>query len=205
MGAKLCTLSGSCVKDCIKPKQNITRLTKTFKRKPEKKTTIDKNLALEEEWILAFPELKQSRKRVHPCSTRFRGGSLISELAQDSLCLLEKTKNRREKEELLDEGLTSNCSLITNNLCGKSQKKRVDFKLPHTVIFYKPEEPYCEEEEQEEEDEEEEEASLKGYYNINSEEDSFSSFYSFQTTEEPSLKLAVDILPYVFVSSKVSN
>ena len=200
MGAKLCTLSGSCVKDCIKPKQNITKFTKTFKRKTEKKTTIDKNLALEEEWILAFPELKQSRKRVHPCSTRFRGGSLISELAQDSLCLLEKTKNHREKEELVDEGLTSNCSLITNNLCGKSQKKRVNFKLPHTVIFYKPEEPYCEEEE-----DDEEEASLKGYYNINSEEDSFSSLYSFETAEEPSFRLAVDILPYVFVSSKVSN
>lgn len=199
MGAKLCTLSGSCVKDCIKPKQNITRLTKTFKRKPEKNaTTIDKNLALEEEWILSFPELKQSRKRVHPCSTRFCGGSLISELAQDSLCLLEKTKNCREKEELADEGLTSNCSLITNNLFGKSQKKRVNFKLPHTVIFYKPEEPYCKEEE-------EEEASLKDYYNINSEEYSFSSLYSFETAEEPSLRLAVDILPYVFVSSKVSN
>lgn len=205
MGAKLCTLAGSSVKDCIKPKQNLTRLTKTFKRKTEKKTTIDKNLALEEEWILAFPELKQSRKRVHPCSTRFRGGgSLISELAQDSLCLLEKTKNGREKEELVDERLTSNCSLITNNLCVKSQKKRVNFKLPHTVIFYKPEETYCEEE-QEDDDEDEEEASLKGYYNINSEDHSFSSLYSFETTEEPSLRLAVDILPYVFVSSKVSN
>lgn len=197
MGAKLCTLSGSCVKvkDCIKPKQNRTRLTKTFKKKTEKKSTIDKNLSLEEEWILAFPELKQSRKRVHPCSTRFRGGSLISELAKDSLCLLEKTKNRREEEEVVDEGLTSNCSLISSNLCGKSQKKRVNFKLPHTVIFYPPEETY--------EEEEEEEAWLKGYYN--SEEDSFSSLYSFETTEEPILKLAVDILPHVFVSSKVSN
>lgn len=197
MGANLCTLSGSSLKDCIKPKtnylktQNRTKSTKTnFKRKTEK----NKKLGVQEDWILTSQEMKQSKKKVHPCSTQFRGGgSLISELAQDSLCLIErKTKNR--VEEVIDEELTSDCSLITtSNICGTSmKKKRVRFNLPHTVIFYQPDDPYCKEEEEEE-------------------ETSFSSHkcreeYSFDTTEEPFLRLAVDVLPHViFVSSKVSK
>ncbi|CAK8564438.1 unnamed protein product [Lathyrus sativus] len=188
MGAKLCTLSGLSFKDCIKPKQN-----RTFKMKKVKK------LGFVEDWILDSQEMKQSKKKVHPCSTRFRG-----ELAKDSLCLslVEKTKNRLEE---VNEGLASDCSLVAEKLCGKSQKiNRVRFKLPHTVIYYKPEESYYEEEDEEER----REGLLKAYYD--SEEDSFSSpnwreLYSFETTEEPILKLAVDVLPHVFVSSKVSN
>ncbi|GAU14687.1 hypothetical protein TSUD_203360 [Trifolium subterraneum] len=198
MGANLCTMSGISLKDCIKPKQNRTRCAKTFKRKKiEKKILpIGTKFSLEEEdWILSSSssEMKQSKKRVHPCSTRFR-----AELPKDSLCLKERFKSRFGET---DEGLTSDCSLVTRSFCEKSKKNSVRFKLPHTVIFYKPEEPYREEEENEE-------ALLRRYYS--SEEDSFSSpkcreLYSFETAEEPILRLAVDVLPHVFVSSKVSN
>jgi hypothetical protein len=196
MGANLCTLSGTCLKDCIKPKQN-----RTFKRKKiEKKILpIGKKVALDEDWILSSSssEMKHSKKRVHPCSTRFR-----AELPKDSLCLMETIKSRFGET---DEGLTSDCSLVTRSFCEKSQKNRVRFKLPHTVIFYKPEEPYREDDEEEEN----EEALLRRYYS-SSEEDSFSSpkcreLFSFETAEEPILRLAVDVLPHVFVSSKVSN
>ncbi|PNY12321.1 hypothetical protein L195_g008950 [Trifolium pratense] len=201
MGANLCTLSGISLKDCIKPKQNRTRCAKIFKRKKiEKKILpIGKKFAPEEDWILSSSsEIRQSKKRVHPCSTRFRG-----ELPKDSLnltlCLKERMKSRSE----MGEGLTSDCSLVTRSFCEKSQKNRVRFKLPHTVIFYKPEEPYREDDE-----EENEEALLMRYYS--SEDDSFSSpkcreLFSFETSEEPILRLAVDVLPHVFVSSKISN
>ncbi|CAI8611687.1 unnamed protein product [Vicia faba] len=182
MGAKLCTLSGLSFKDCIKPKEN-----RTLKMKKVKK--ISRKLGFVDDWVLDSQEMKQSKKKVHPCSTRFRG-----ELAKDSLCLslVEKTKNRLEE---VDEGLTSYCSRKIN---------RVRFKLPHTVIYYEPEESYYEEDDEEEE---RREGLLKAYYD--SEEYSFSSpnwreLYSFETTEEPILKLAVDTLPHVFVSSKVS-
>jgi hypothetical protein len=184
------------LKDCIKPKQN-----RTFKRKKiEKKILpIGKKVALDEDWILSSSssEMKHSKKRVHPCSTRFR-----AELPKDSLCLMETIKSRFGET---DEGITSDCSLVTRSFCEKSQKNRVRFKLPHTVIFYKPEEPYREVDEEEEN----EEALLRRYYS-SSEEDSFSSpkcreLFSFETAEEPILRLAVDVLPHVFVSSKVSN
>lgn len=192
MGAKLCTLSGLSFKDCIKPKQN--------KKGKKLINPIGKKLGFVEDWILDSQEMKQSKKKVHPCSTRFRG-----ELAKDSLCLslMEKTKNRLEED---DEGLASDCSLVAERLSGEPQKiNRVRFKLPHTVIYYNPEESYYEEEDEEEE---RREGLLKAYYD--SEEDSFSSpnwreLYSIETTEEPILKLAVDVLPHVFISSKVSN
>lgn len=125
---------------------------------------------------------KLSMKKVHPCSTTQFRGSLISE-AKDSLCL-DRFVNLNEEK---GEGM-SNCSFIT--------QKRVSFKLPHTVIFYSPDEPYCKE------------ASLEDDNKTYSSEDSFSSpncrdISIDSVVEEPFFRLAVDILPHVFVSSKV--
>ncbi|KAJ1427152.1 hypothetical protein SESBI_09807 [Sesbania bispinosa] len=228
MGAKFCALwplisgqkskspgprdgsrSGSSLKEFIQFKCLNRRLTKIFKRKiametQEKKIPMAKRLALQD-WILASPGLKpdylmggelsicmQSKKKVHPCSSQFRT-SLIGE-AKDSLCLDRPIcmNHHEEGEEM------PNCSSITRSLSGRSQK-RVSFQLPHTVIFYSPDEQYCKEA-----------ASLCSPEKPYGSEDSFSSLMgpnfrenSFDSAEEPFFRLAVDTLPHVFVSSKI--
>lgn len=172
-------------KEFMKPKcfkmENRRRISQ---RKIEIETSERKNL---KDYLMSGSDdelcvSKQSMKKVHPCSTtRFRG-SLIRK-AKDSLCL-DRFVNLHEER---GEGM-SNCSFIT--------QKRVSFKLPHTVIFYSPDEPYCKE------------ASLEDENKPYSNEDSFSSpnckDISFESVvEEPFFRLAVDILPHVFVSSKV--
>lgn len=201
--------TGSSFKEYIKPKcmkiDNRRSVNKNLKRKmeaAEKNIPKAKKLTLED-WILASPGLKpdyprrgefcpfnkQSKKKVHPSSNQFRG-SLLGDQAKDSLSW-DRHRPVNCNEE--SEGMSTNCSRIYN---GKS-RKRVRFKLPHIVIVYSPDEPYCKE------------ASLSSPEEPYSSEDSFSSMgpncteNSFDIAEEPRVRLAVDILPHVFVSSRI--
>lgn len=222
MGANLCTLwrpisdqnsksspggtrawTGSSFKEFIKPKcmkiDSRRSMNKNLKRKME---AIEKNIPKAkkltlEDWILASPGLKpefcavkQSKKKVHPSSSNQFRGCLLGDQAIDSLSL---DRHRPMNCNEVSEGM-STCSRINYN--GKSQK-RVRFKLPHIVIVYSPDEPYCKE------------GSLSSPDEPCSSEDSFSSMgpncteNSFDIAEEPCVRLAVDILPHVFVSSRI--
>ena len=134
-----------------------------------------------EDFIKASPGFKQSKKKVSPCSSQSqpRRSSICD--AKDSL-YLDRPMNHHSEE-------ASYCSSITRSLSGMSQsQKRVSFKLPHDVIFYSPhpDEPYSKE------------ASLgSSSQETNSSEDAFSS------PNRPGVRLAVDTLPHVFVSSRI--
>lgn len=125
-------------------------------------------------------------------------GSLLSE-TKDSLCLDRPINHDEESEDM------SNCSLICKSLSGKSQKS-VRFKLPHTVKYYTPERTYCkkaylcssQEQKKPYKGESESEGSFFSPMGPNCRENSFES-----SAEEPAFRLAVHILPHVFVSSKV--
>ena len=207
MGSRLCVLLCYHISDgnnLKKEKQGM--YCKISKRKKEMETEEKKvvpNLTLED-WILASPGLKpdyinirsgefssscssKSKKKVHPCVSQVPR-SLIAE-AKDSLCL-DRPMNRNE------EMLSS--TSIGRSISEKSQKK-VSFKLPHNVIFYSPDEPRSPEEK---------EPYYCYYYNSSESENSFYSSicreYSFDSSaEETLIKLAVDVLPHVSVSSKI--
>lgn len=212
MGANLCTLfhpisnqnfnsespSSRDDNSLTLKKENQGRFCKILKRKMEMETDEKKivpNLTLED-WILASPGLKpdylyacnkQSKKKVHPCVSKFHASNLLAE-AEDSLCLDRQLNNRHEESEEI-----SKCSSIGTTLTRKSQK-RVRFDLPHSVIFFLPDEPCSPQEKH-------------PYYGSESEGSFYSSICgenSFDSSvEEPLFRLAVDVLPQVFVSSKV--
>ncbi|KAK7363802.1 hypothetical protein VNO77_05960 [Canavalia gladiata] len=173
-------------KKCLK-KERLIRFCLISKRKM--KTKEKKTL---EDWIAASPGLKpeylmrgevcesackQFKKKVHPYLSQFHG-SLLAE-AKDSLCLDRHINGHEE-----GEGIPS-CSSITKSrsFSGKSHK-RVSFKLPHIVTYYSPEEQ-------------------ESYYSGESENSSICRENSFESEEEPLFRLAVDILPHVYVSSKI--
>ncbi|KAI4298771.1 hypothetical protein L6164_032289 [Bauhinia variegata] len=140
---------------CSKIDHQNGKNTHNLKRKTElevakKKDCKAKKMTLED-WIEASPGLtpdhirrgefspfKHSKKRVHPSSTQ-AGGSSIFE-AKDSLTLhrLMMSNYDHEKAEAKTE------SLSLNESSSGKPVKRVTFKLPHTVIFYSPEEPETE-------------------------------------------------------------
>ncbi|KAK7262110.1 hypothetical protein RJT34_29670 [Clitoria ternatea] len=195
MGARLCCLQHPisdqiCQSPRARDDKSGSSSNKILKRKVETETAEKSPKLTLEEWILASPGLKpeylirdeasackQSKKKVHPCVGQSHG-SLLAE-AKDSL-YLERPMNYAEE--------MSSCSSITASLSGKSHK-RVNFNLPPLVVVYSPEP-----EEQEP-------------YHSTENEDSFSSSIfgdnSFDSAQEPVFRLAVDILPHVFVSSKI--
>ncbi|MED6195236.1 hypothetical protein PIB30_036024 [Stylosanthes scabra] len=126
---------------------------------------------------------KHSKKKVHPCFNQSQvRRSLISEAA-DSLYLNRTMKHHQEKEV---------SSIVMRSLRCKSQK-RVSFKLPHDVIFYSPDESSCKQD------------SLSSSEETDSiTEDSFPSpNFGSNSMEEPVVRLAVETLPRVFVSSRI--
>ncbi|KAK7292454.1 hypothetical protein RIF29_08235 [Crotalaria pallida] len=205
--------TGSSFKEFIKPKcmkkYNRRSANTNLKRKKEMiemdgvENKIPKATKLTlEDWLLASPPglkpdykkrgelcaFKQSakKKKVHPCSSQCRGSSLGE--AKDSLSLERPMlMNPYEKSE----AILSTCS---SSVSGKS-RKRVRFKLPHVLILYSPDEPWCKE------------ASLSSPEDPYYSDDSFPSperLNSFDIAEEPYVngRLAVDTLPRVFVSSR---
>ncbi|QHO51089.1 hypothetical protein HN51_002840 [Arachis hypogaea] len=142
-----------------------------------------------EDWMKASSPSsnKHSKKKVHPCFNQSQlRRSLISE-AQDSLYLDRTMKQHHQENE--------ESSIVRSLSCKK--QKRVSFKLPHVVIFYNPDEPACKQ------------ASLSSLEDTDCiTEDSFASpnFVAnlFDSTEEP-VRLAVETLPRVFVSSRISH
>ncbi|KAK7387708.1 hypothetical protein VNO78_22498 [Psophocarpus tetragonolobus] len=176
-------------------KEKEGRFCKILKRKVDMETAEKKvsNRSLED-WILASPGLKpdcvirscevcvssckQFKKKVHPCVSQFRGSSIAE--AKDSLCL-DRPFNRHQE-------MLSCTSIGANTSLGGKSHKRVRFDLPHLVIFYSPEEH-------------------NPYYGSESEGSFYSSFcaeHSFDSSaEEPFIRLAVDVLPHVSVSSKI--
>ena len=207
MGNRLCVLLCYQIPDDnnLKREKMQGRFCKILKRKKEMETEKKVPNQTLEDWILPSPGLKpdyvirpgefssscssKSQKKVHPCVSKVQvPGSLIAE-AKDSLCL-DRTMNRNE------EMLSS--TSIGRSISEKSQKK-VSFKLPHNVIFYSPDEPRSPEEK---------EPYYCYYYNSSESEDSFYSSicreYSFDpSADETLIKLAVDVLPHVSVSSKI--
>ncbi|KAG2407046.1 uncharacterized protein HKW66_Vig0018680 [Vigna angularis] len=185
IGSKACPRDGSDFKNERKQRGFCRILKRMEVERDEKKV---RNLTLED-WIIASPGLKPGegsfssknfQKKVHPCVSQ-RRGSLLTE-TKDSLCLDRPMKHDEEGGEMLS----------STSLNVKSER-RVRFKLPHTVIYYSLDEPCSPEE---------------TYYSSQIDEGSFYSSicreYSFNSSaEEPFLRLAVDILPLVSVSSKI--
>lgn len=207
MGNRLCVLLCYQIPDDnnLKREKMQGRFCKILKRKKEMETEKKVPNQTLEDWILPSPGLKpdyvirpgefssscssKSQKKVHPCVSKVQvPGSLIAE-AKDSLCL-DRPMNMNRNEEAEE--------LLSSTSIGKSQKK-VSFKLSHNVIFYSPDEPRSPEEK---------EPYYCYYYNSSESEDSFYSSicreYSFDSSaEETLIKLAVDVLPHVSVSSKI--
>ncbi|XP_057419663.1 uncharacterized protein LOC130713859 isoform X2 [Lotus japonicus] len=164
--------------------ENTRRLSKILKRKidmetPEKTILMPRNLTLHD-WIVASPSLKpEYLMRGELCGNSMKkvhpcSGQFLGSLLSETKDSLCLDRPINHDEESED---MSNCSLICKSLSGKSQKS--EQKKPYKG-------------------ESESEGSFFSPMGPNCRENSFES-----SAEEPAFRLAVHILPHVFVSSKV--